>query len=55
MVSIVARCFHNGKGQLGFLNDLFIYLFLGRGERREKEKERNIIVWLPLTRLLLGT
>ena len=26
----------------------FIYLFLGRGEGREKEGERNINVWLPL-------
>ena len=26
----------------------FIYLFLERGERREKERERNISVWLPL-------
>ena len=32
----------------------FIYLFLDRGEGREKE-ERNISVWLPLTHLLLGT
>ena len=30
-----------------FLKD-FIYLFLERGERKEKEKERNINVWLPL-------
>ena len=26
----------------------FIYLFLDRGEGREKERERNISVWLPL-------
>ena len=26
----------------------FIYLFLERGEGREKERERNINVWLPL-------
>ena len=25
----------------------FIYLFLERGEGREKESERNISVWLP--------
>ena len=31
-----------------FLN--FIYLFLDRGEGREKEREGNINVWLPLTR-----
>ena len=33
----------------------FIYLFLERGKGREKEWERNINVWLPLTRPLLGT
>ena len=26
----------------------FIYLFLVKGEGREKERERNISVWLPL-------
>ena len=31
------------------------YLFLERGEGREKKRERNINVWLPLTRPLLGT
>ena len=30
-------------------------LFLDRGERREKERERNINVWLPLAHPLLGT
>ena len=35
-----------GKGQF-FLED-FIYLFLERGKRKEKERERNISVWLPL-------
>ena len=30
-----------------FLKD-FIYLFLERGEGREKKRERNINVWLPL-------
>ena len=38
-----------------FLFKYFIYLFLDRGERREKERKRNIIVWLPLTHSLLGT
>ena len=33
----------------------FIYLFIDRGEGWEKERERNIIVWLPLRHLLLGT
>ena len=27
---------------------LFIYLFLERGERSEKDRKRNINVWLPL-------
>ena len=39
---------------LFFFKD-FIYLFLERGERKEREKERNINVWLPLTRPLVGT
>ena len=38
---------------LSFLK-IFIYLFLERDEGREKEKERNINVWLPLMRPLLG-
>ena len=37
-----------------FLKD-FIYLFLERGEGREKERERIINVWLSLTCPLLGT
>ena len=32
-----------------------IYLFLVRGEGKEKEKERSINVWLPLEHPLLGT
>ena len=32
-----------------------MYLFLERGEGREKERERNNNVWLPLTRRLLVT
>ena len=28
---------------------LFIYLFLERGDGREKERGRNISLWLPLT------
>ena len=32
----------------------FMYLFLERGEGREKERERNINVWLPFMRPLLG-
>ena len=37
-----------------FLKD-FIYLFLDRGEGREKKRERNINVWLPLEHPLLRT
>ena len=37
-----------------FKKDLFIY-FLEREEGREKERERNINVWLPLMRPTLGT
>ena len=32
----------------------FVYLFLGRREGREKERESNINMWLPLTCPLLG-
>ena len=32
----------------------FIYLFLDRGEGREKERETNINVWLPLMCPTLG-
>ena len=32
-----------------------MYLFLERGEGREKERERNFSVWLPLTHPQLGT
>ena len=33
---------------VSFLKD-FIYLFLERGVGREKERERNIDMWSPLT------
>ena len=33
----------------------FIYLFSERGVAKEKEKERNINVWLPFTCPLLWT
>ena len=32
----------------------FIYLFLERGEGREKEREKNISVWLHLVQPPLG-
>ena len=38
-----------------FHSFLRFYLFLEKGEGREKERERNINVWLPLTCPLLGT
>ena len=37
-----------------FLKEFIIYLLFNRGEEREKEGERNINVWLPLTHPLLG-
>ena len=37
-----------------FLKKDFIYLFLQTGEGREKERERNINVWLPLVCPHLG-
>ena len=33
----------------------FIYLFIFREKGREGKRERNINVWLPLARPLLGT
>ena len=44
---------HNHFSLLFFKD--FIYLFLERGEGREKERERNISAWLPLVQPLLGT
>ena len=38
-----------------FFKKGFTYLFLERGEGKEKERETNISVWLPLMRPLLGT
>ena len=43
------------EGLVSFFFKDFIYLFLERGEGREKERERNIIVWLPLKHPPLGT
>ena len=37
-----------------FLRD-FMYLVLERGEGKDKERKRNISVWLPLMHPLLGT
>ena len=47
--------FSLGKFSLVYFLKDFIYLFLERGEGREKERERNINVWLPLVRSPLGT
>ena len=48
---------NSNKVSLSFLKRfcLYVCLFLDRGKRREKEKERNINVQLPLVRPLLGT
>ena len=46
---------NNDTSFLKFFFKGFIYLFLERGEGWEKERERNINVWLPLARPLLGT
>ena len=46
---------HTSQDKNVFSKKDFIYLFLERGEGREKERERNINVWLPLTRPLVGT
>ena len=43
------------SGNFFFLKKDFIYLFLDRGEGKEKKRERNINVWLLLTCPLLGT
>ena len=40
---------------MGICFEDFIYLLSERGEGREKERERNSHVWLPLSRPLLGT
>ena len=37
-----------------FLKNIYLFIF-ERGEGREKERERNISVWLPLTWPQLGT
>ena len=53
----IVLCVHHPKSSLfhhSFFKDV-IYLFLERREGREKERERNIHVWLPLLRPLLGT
>ena len=48
------RSNHWSVRHLFFKKD-FIYFFLEIEEGREKERERNISVWLPLMRPLLGT
>ena len=37
-----------------FLNKDFVYLFLDRGEGKEKERKRHSTVWLPLACPLIG-
>ena len=38
----------NSESNYALKKEDFIYLFLERREGREKERERNINVWLPL-------
>ena len=40
---------------LSFFKKSLFYLFLDRGEGRDKERERNLNVWLPLMHPQLGT
>ena len=47
-------CYLHSLKILSFFKDV-IYLFLERGERREKERERNINVRLFIVHPLLGT
>ena len=60
IIEIGTHCYYIGymiysKCSIIFLKD-FIYLFLDRGEGREKErKRRNMNVWLPLVYPLLET
>ena len=42
-----AKLFLNLVVYFLFFKD-FIYLFIDRGEGKEKARERNIYVWLPL-------
>ena len=44
-----STCFKNFFIPLFYFFKYFIDLFLDRGERRQKEMERNINVWLPHT------
>ena len=48
-------CYASIYTGLPFFFSDFIYLFLERGEGKEKERERNIHVWLPLVRPLVGS
>ena len=45
----------NKKNPSFFFVQDFIYLFLEKAEGKEKERKRNINVWLPLTHPQLGT
>ena len=46
---------HPAWGTLYFLFKILFILFLERGEGRDRERDRNISVWLPLLCPLLGT
>ena len=47
--------FYTDIYKMYFFLRFYFYLFLERWESREKERERNINMWLPLTHPLLGT
>ena len=40
---------------LNFLKIIYLFIYLERREGREKERERNVNVWLPLARTKLET
>ena len=48
-------CSRSAGTVLVFFKDFIYYLVLERGEGQEKERKRNINMWLPLPRPLLGT
>ena len=52
----IGECERQWIEQIYFFPKYFIYyFFLERGVGNEKKRERNINVWLPLLRPLLGT
>ena len=59
-LSVSPLLYHNSQHYLNIINVYFClsfkkYLFIFRERGKEGERERNINVWLPLARPLLGT